>query len=867
MNTQAGNVRASRTAASLMRVMLLGGASIMTISASASAVKAEEAAEAAAFEDAIVVTGYQRQNTLSILEKRATDIEADFLSNDETGQQPDYNIADSLRRLPGVDTIFDEDEGRYVAIRGMDPDYTSGAIDGATMGSSERNNRRLNMEAIPSTVVKQAVVRKSRTPDMEGNAIGGYVNLVTRSAFDTNGTYLVGNAFVGHYDSDNAPGDDGLSYRTSAAFSTTFGANDEFGIVAAGSFLRRQRDQERSQPSSYEDMDGIRVPNTFSSTTYPLISKRYGGFLKLEYSPSDDFYAAITGSHFQQDEDELRLTSQVYRRGGNVQEGETASAAAGQAFSRYNDFPIEKPMTTINGNMRWNVDENSTIDARASWSEASFKEPSNELRFITTNNNPNLGSTIDASGKVPVLDLHDPAYYANPANYNFDYYKPYLDDSTETVKEGELNYGYNVGKHAYGWGFKTGVKFRQTVRDMDHDDTTYRLLAGNSLDMSGFYGGTYTPMHSTVPMPIVDYDKFAGYFADNRDKFSAVENNALNDYWMRENVAAAYASATYKSDFMKVIFGVRYEYTDTKVERPQSQTVGGQQIIDMVTRDADYDNWLPSVTTYFDLTEDLRLRASYYKAVGRPNPNQLSAGEVVNTNGDVISISRGNPDLKARTADNYSAALEYYLPDNSGLAAVGVFHKKVKNDIFTSSVDGEFNGEPAVYRQAVNAAGAKVTGFEANLILNRLDFLPGRLANLGLSSNFTYMKGETDVVMGDDTLRDLNWMREQPRKMFNASVFYKEGPFQARVTYAYKSKYLATINTGGSAERGDRFFEPYEQLDAQIRYKLSPQVELIAEAKNITDEARVNYEYLDDPAIRDYNYHGRSFWLGASFRL
>src|SRR5690606_20220157 len=134
-------------------------------------------------------------------------------------------------------------------------------------------------------------------------------------------------------------------------------------------------------------------------------------------------------------------------------------------------------------------------------------------------------------------------------------------------------------------------------------------------------------------MPIVDYDKFAGYFADNRDKFSAAENNALNDYWMRENVAAAYASATYKSDFMKVIFGVRYEYTDTKVERPQSQTVGGQQIIDMVTRDADYDNWLPSVTTYFDLTENLRLRASYYKAVGRPNPNQLSAGEVVNTNG------------------------------------------------------------------------------------------------------------------------------------------------------------------------------------------------------------------------------------------
>ncbi|HEY4547036.1 MAG TPA: TonB-dependent receptor [Pedomonas sp.] len=850
------------------RGLLLGGASVAALTLGSAEVRADEAAAATAAMDEIIVTGYQRQNALSILEKRSTDIEADFLSNDETGQQPDYNIADSLRRLPGVDTIFDEDEGRYVAIRGMDPDYTSGAIDGATMGSSERNNRRLNMEAIPSTVVKQAVVRKSRTPDMEGNAIGGYVNLVTRSAFDTNGTYLVGNVFLGHYDSDEAPGSDGLSYRASAAFSTTFGSNDEFGIVAAGSFLRRQRDQERSQPSSFQDLDGIRAPNTMASSAYPLVSKRYGGFLKLEYNPSDSFYAALTGSHFQQDEDELRLTSQVNRRGANVQNGETASTAAGQAFSRYNDFPIEKPMTTVNGNVRWDVDEDSTLDARASWSEAAFTETSNEVRFITPNNDPNLGSTIDVSGKYPVLSMHNPGYFANPANYKFDYFKPYIDDSVETVKEGELNYGWNVGKDDDGWGFKVGTKLRQTTRDMDHDDTTYKLLAGNSLDLSGAYGGTYTPLDAVDPAPIVDYDKFNDFFTANRDLFSAVENNILNDYWMRENVKAAYASATYKNDFMKVVFGMRYEHTRTKVERPQSQTVGGQTLIDIVNHKSSYDNWLPSVTSYFDLTENLRLRASYYKAVGRANPNQLASGEVISTSTDgLLSISRGNPDLEARTADNYSAALEYYFPDNSGLASIGVFHKDVKDDIFTSAVDGEFNGEPAVYRQAVNAAGANVTGLEANLVLNRLDFLPGRLANFGLSTNFTYMKGETEVVMGDGSIRELNYMREQPRRLFNASVFYKEGPFQARVTYAYKSKYLGTINTGGSAEKGDRYYKPDQQLDAQVRFKLNPQVELIAEAKNITDEARVNYEYLDDPAVRDHNYHGRSFWLGASFRL
>lgn len=864
---QAGTPRAG-AAAALLRAMLLGGASIASVSIGAAGARADAAADAAVAAEDIVVTGYQRQNTLSISEKRRTDIEADFLSNDETGQQPDYNIADSLRRLPGVDTIFDEDEGRYVAIRGMDPDYTSGALDGATMGSSERNNRRLNMEAIPSTVVKQAMVRKSRTPDMEGNAIGGHINLVTRSAYDTNGTYLVGNAFIGSYSSDEAPGSDGLSYRTSAAFSTRFGSNDQFGIVAAGSFLRRQRDQERTNASGYQDLSGIRVPNTFSSHAYPLISKRYGGFLKLEYHPSDELYMAITGSHFKQRETEDRLSHQLTRRGTNVQDGETASTDRGQAWTRYNDFPGEKPMTTVNGVVRWDANEDSTVDARASWSKAKFYEPTNEVRFITPNNQQGLGSTIDASGKIPVLTVNDPAYLNNPANYRFEYYSPSIDDSAETVKEGELNYGWNVGAGDDGWGFRTGAKIRQTVRDMDIEDATYRLRAGNTLDLSGFYGGTYMPIDATDPVPIIDYGKFADFFARNGDLFSVTENNLLSDYWMRETVAAGYLSGTYKNDFMKVIFGVRYEHTRTKVERPQSLTVGGEDIINIVNHKADYDNWLPSVTTYFDLTEDLRLRASWYKAVGRPNPNQLASGETINTTADgLLTISRGNPDLKARTADNYSLALEYYLPDNAGLAAVALFHKDIKNDIFTSSTDGTFNGEPAIYRQATNAAGAKVTGIEANLILNRLDFLPGRLSNLGLSSNFTYMKGETDVVMGDETLRTLNWMREQPRYMFNASVFYKEGPFQARVTYAYKSKYLGTINTGGTAERGDRFYEPYEQLDAQVRYKLSRHVELIAEAKNITDEARVNYEYLDDPGVRDNNYHGRSYWIGASFRL
>src|SRR5690606_31105572 len=133
------------------------------------------------------------QNQLATDAKRNADIIADFLKSDDIGQQPDYNIADSLRRLPGVQTVFDEDEGRYVSIRGLNPSFTVGSLDGAMMATAERGNRQLNMEAIPSTAVAALEVLKSRTPDIEGNAIGGSINLVTRSAFDRPGSFLIGN--------------------------------------------------------------------------------------------------------------------------------------------------------------------------------------------------------------------------------------------------------------------------------------------------------------------------------------------------------------------------------------------------------------------------------------------------------------------------------------------------------------------------------------------------------------------------------------------------------------------------------------------------------------------------------------------------
>ena len=79
----------------------------------------------------IVVTGTQLRNQKIIGQKRDADFIGDFLTADGTGKLPDFNLADAIRRAPGVNTIFDEDEGQFVALRGLNADFvhtTSAAI-------------------------------------------------------------------------------------------------------------------------------------------------------------------------------------------------------------------------------------------------------------------------------------------------------------------------------------------------------------------------------------------------------------------------------------------------------------------------------------------------------------------------------------------------------------------------------------------------------------------------------------------------------------------------------------------------------------------------------------------------------------------
>ena len=110
---------------------------------------------------------------------------------------PDQNVADVLQRLPGVALESDHGEGRYVQIRGAEASLNTTTINGVKVPSPE-DVRKISLDIIPSYSLGSVEVTKAITPDMDGDAIGGHVNLITKNAFDYDGQFMEAKVAGGH---------------------------------------------------------------------------------------------------------------------------------------------------------------------------------------------------------------------------------------------------------------------------------------------------------------------------------------------------------------------------------------------------------------------------------------------------------------------------------------------------------------------------------------------------------------------------------------------------------------------------------------------------------------------------------------------
>ncbi len=134
--------------------------------------------------EVVTVRGNRERGEVEALNvERTADNIVQVLPAEVITSLPNTNIADAVGRLPSVSLERDEGEGKYIQIRGTEPRLSNVTINGIHVPSPE-NVRNVKLDVIPSDLVESIEVNKTLSANQDADAIGGSVNLVTKSAGD-----------------------------------------------------------------------------------------------------------------------------------------------------------------------------------------------------------------------------------------------------------------------------------------------------------------------------------------------------------------------------------------------------------------------------------------------------------------------------------------------------------------------------------------------------------------------------------------------------------------------------------------------------------------------------------------------------------
>src|SRR5713101_5400046 len=162
--------------------------------------------------------------------ERSADNIVQVLPADVIRSLPNANMADALGRLPSVTIERDEGEGKYVQVRGTEPRLTNTTIDGVNVPSPEGSVRQIKFDAIPADIVESVEINKTLQANMDGDGIGGTINLVTKTAGERPTISLAG---MGGY----MPIMEGRQqYETAGTIGQRFGSQKRFGALFGGTY-------------------------------------------------------------------------------------------------------------------------------------------------------------------------------------------------------------------------------------------------------------------------------------------------------------------------------------------------------------------------------------------------------------------------------------------------------------------------------------------------------------------------------------------------------------------------------------------------------------------------------------------------------
>ena len=136
------------------------------------------------------VAGTKEGMSQAIALQKASDNIKVVAAGDQYGDIAEGNAAEYLKFLPGVGIDYNANDARAATLRGMSTAFTNVTMNGNPLASATSGSagRRFEFEQVSISNVETIEVFKTLTPEMQANSTGGSINLVTKSAFDREGS-------------------------------------------------------------------------------------------------------------------------------------------------------------------------------------------------------------------------------------------------------------------------------------------------------------------------------------------------------------------------------------------------------------------------------------------------------------------------------------------------------------------------------------------------------------------------------------------------------------------------------------------------------------------------------------------------------
>src|SRR5467141_1271207 len=213
------------------------------------------------------------------------------LSGDEIRSLPNFNAAEAAGRIPGVSLERDEGEGKFVQVRGTEPRLSNVTINGVHVPGTEAS-RIAKLDDVPSDLLASIEVSKTLTADMEADAIGGSVTLVTKTPEDAPRGYV-----AGQYGQTALAGRN--TYQGGFTYGGRFGQDGRLGFLLGGSADRNNRAIDDVEPV-WGLFGGTAAPTEWAMRDYRYGRRRFGfgGDLDYRFNANSQLYLKGLWSRF-----------------------------------------------------------------------------------------------------------------------------------------------------------------------------------------------------------------------------------------------------------------------------------------------------------------------------------------------------------------------------------------------------------------------------------------------------------------------------------------------------------------------------------------------------------------------------------------